>query len=180
MGPTQTRSSGTRPQARRRSPRRRKCLLRGCERSFRPVDQREHFCSKACVSAWRVWRRWRAQQKYRRQSKSRSKRRAQSKRYRQRVRSRVEPAEQNDDREACEGHPPGGEASGEPCARPGCYERFLLTRRSPEQKFCSSSCRRALWRVWERERRWHERGERPRCEGLSWWEATGLVVLDTP
>jgi hypothetical protein len=43
------------------------------------------------------------------------------------------------------------------CARPGCYERFLVTRRSPLQRFCSSSCRLALARVIERERRWRAR-----------------------
>jgi len=179
MGPAQTRSSGTRQQARRRSPRKRRCLLRGCEQWFRPVAHRDRFCSEACVAAWRQWRRWRAQQQYRRQPKGRGNRRAQSKRYRAKVRSRGQSCDRSDAREAREGHPPGGEAAGEPCARPGCYERFELTHRSPEQRFCSSSCRRALWRVWERERRWRERGQRRRCASLPWWEQTGLVELDT-
>jgi hypothetical protein len=44
------------------------------------------------------------------------------------------------------------------CDRPGCYETFARTRRSPLQRFCSRQCRRALERVLERERRWAERG----------------------
>lgn len=47
---------------------------------------------------------------------------------------------------------------GATCDRPGCYERFQPTRRSPLQRFCSQECRRALERVWERERRWKKRG----------------------
>lgn len=47
---------------------------------------------------------------------------------------------------------------GHTCDRPGCYEHFERTRRSPLQRFCSQECRRALERVWERERRWSERG----------------------
>jgi hypothetical protein len=42
------------------------------------------------------------------------------------------------------------------CDRPGCYEGFVRRRRSPLQRFCSHPCRRAMERVWERERRWHE------------------------
>jgi hypothetical protein len=42
------------------------------------------------------------------------------------------------------------------CDRPGCYEMFDRSRRSPRQRFCSKECRRALERVWERERRWKE------------------------
>jgi hypothetical protein len=42
------------------------------------------------------------------------------------------------------------------CDRPGCYKRFVRERRSPLQRFCSRTCRRALERVQERERRWQE------------------------
>jgi len=49
------------------------------------------------------------------------------------------------------------------CDRPGCYEGFLRSRRSPGQRFCSKECRLALERVCERERRWQEAqpGSRP-------------------
>jgi hypothetical protein len=40
------------------------------------------------------------------------------------------------------------------CDRPGCYAGFVRQRRSPWQHFCSHECRRAMERVWERERYW--------------------------
>jgi hypothetical protein len=43
------------------------------------------------------------------------------------------------------------------CDRPGCYELFMRTPRSPAQRFCARPCRRALERVWQRETRWHAR-----------------------
>ena len=42
------------------------------------------------------------------------------------------------------------------CDRPGCYESFVPQRRSPLQRFCSHTCRSALERVQERERRWKQ------------------------
>jgi hypothetical protein len=45
--------------------------------------------------------------------------------------------------------------------RPGCYEEFQWNPRSPLQRFCSHSCRRALERVLERERHWRERQPEP-------------------
>jgi len=48
------------------------------------------------------------------------------------------------------------------CNRPGCYECFVRSRRSPLQRFCSSACQRAMERVFERERRWHRRHARRR------------------
>lgn len=47
------------------------------------------------------------------------------------------------------------------CERPGCYEVFITTSRSPRQKFCSEECWRAMNRVLKRERRWRE----PRAGG---------------
>lgn len=43
------------------------------------------------------------------------------------------------------------------CDRPGCYELFMRTPRSPAQRFCEEPCRRAMERVWQREARWHAR-----------------------
>ena len=42
------------------------------------------------------------------------------------------------------------------CDRPGCYEGFVRQPRSPLQRFCSHECRRAMERVWERERHWQQ------------------------
>ena len=43
------------------------------------------------------------------------------------------------------------------CARPGCYVLFVVSQRSPCQKFCSVLCRQALRRVLDREKKWQRR-----------------------
>jgi hypothetical protein len=43
------------------------------------------------------------------------------------------------------------------CHRPGCYDRFDWTSRSPLKRYCSTACRQALRRVLVRESRWRER-----------------------
>ena len=137
-----------------RRPRTRMCLLKGCEQPFHPQQASERYCSAGCREQAREWSEWKAQQKYRATSAGTEKRKAQSRRYRERVRNRKEPT---------------GEAAEESarvishkfffdysCDRPGCYEEFLRTKRSPRQRCCSKACRRALERVWERERRWRK------------------------
>jgi hypothetical protein len=42
------------------------------------------------------------------------------------------------------------------CDRPGCYEGFDRSSRSPWQRFCSTLCRQALRLVRLRDRRWQE------------------------
>lgn len=76
---------GKRP---RRRPRSRRCLLKGCERRFRPQQARERYCSQECRQAAQKWSRWKAQQRYRATAEGREKRNGQSRRYRQRVRNR--------------------------------------------------------------------------------------------
>jgi hypothetical protein len=51
-------------------------------------------------------------------------------------------------------------SGGLPCSRPGCYVLFLPSLRSPDQHFCSGSCRRALRRVRQREARLRRRRRR--------------------
>jgi hypothetical protein len=136
-----------------RRPRTRACLLKGCEQPFHPQQASERYCSAACRENTREWSKWKAQQKYRATPAGKEKRKAQSRRYRERVRNRKEQT-----REAAE------ETArvisliffDYSCDRPGCYEQFLRTSRSPRQRFCSKACRRALERVWERERRWRK------------------------
>ena len=49
------------------------------------------------------------------------------------------------------------QSCGLPCHRPGCYILFLPSARSPDQTFCSDSCRQALRRVRQREPRLRQR-----------------------
>jgi hypothetical protein len=100
MGPSESptnpsQNQATTPCRRRqrpiRRPRRRYCLLKGCQQRFRPQRARERYCSPRCREAARRWSRWKAQEKYRGTSPGKQKRNGQSRRYRERVRNRKPP-----------------------------------------------------------------------------------------
>jgi hypothetical protein len=73
-----------------RRPRRRVCLLKGCEQPFHPQQASERYCSARCREKARKWSAWKAQQKYRTTPAGKEKRKAQSRRYRERVRDSKE------------------------------------------------------------------------------------------
>lgn len=66
----------------------RRCLLKGCERRFRPEQPQSRYCSSFCQQAARRWRMAKASQEYRASSKGRERRRQQNRHYRQRRRER--------------------------------------------------------------------------------------------
>jgi hypothetical protein len=140
------------------------CLLKGCGRLFRPFCARSRYCSAACQAAARRWQLWKAQRRYRSSEKGRAKRREQARRWRARQRDKQQtalnrsPEAPNPPPEkACEGHhsrrgPQLGKKFS--CDRPGCYEGFDRSPRSPWQRFCSALCRQALRLVRLRDRHW--------------------------
>lgn len=143
-------------QRRARRPRSRDCLLKGCEREFRPQQPLARYCREACREQARQWRAWKARRRYRQSTNGRQKRQAQNRRYRERCKDKPE-------RKTA----PGSNARVIPtkffscsCDRPGCYAEFDRTRRSPLQRFCSPTCRHAVEQVRERERRWRLAGKR--------------------
>jgi hypothetical protein len=73
-------------------PRPRQCLLKGCERRFRPKHARQRYCSPQCREAARAWSGWKARRVYRATAAGKQKRNRQSQRYRKRVKER-KPAE---------------------------------------------------------------------------------------
>jgi hypothetical protein len=87
--PAEDREAGQPPG---RRPRTRRCLLKGCERRFRPLRAGERYCSAECRAAARRWSRWKAQQSYRSTPTGKEKRNRQSQRYRERVRDRPQAA----------------------------------------------------------------------------------------
>jgi hypothetical protein len=96
MGPSESATSHPENQAGRRRqlpcrPRKRRCLLKGCEQRFRPGQPRQRYCSKQCREAARKWSRWKDQQRYRKTAAGRQKRNGQGRRYRERVKSRKPP-----------------------------------------------------------------------------------------
>jgi hypothetical protein len=139
-------------------PRQRQCLLKGCECWFRSACPFARYCSAACVRAARRWSCWLANRLYRQSEQGRQQRRDQSRRRRERERARNNPAMPPPDER--EGYHKAIEAEKNPCHRPGCYECFAPSARSPLQKFCSRLCRQALRHVLEREARWRRRFER--------------------
>ena len=80
---------GRKPPAGR--PRRRLCLLKGCERRFRAAHGRQRYCSSQCRQAARAWSGWKTRLKYRATARGKQKRNRQSQRYRKRVQERKLP-----------------------------------------------------------------------------------------
>lgn len=85
-----------------RRPRTRACLLKGCERRFRPAHPWTRYCSKECQEEARRWREWKAQHHYRQSHGGKQKRREQSRRYRERCKQAK--AANRGSGNACEGH----------------------------------------------------------------------------
>lgn len=134
--------------------RRRLCLLKACGLWFEPAHPLARYCSPECKQRARRWREWKARKRYRRSEKGRAARQEQTARRRKRLAARpVEPVPEPADT-APLGHRNHVDFDLTSCDRPGCYETFVKTRRSPMQRFCSCLCRQALRRVELRERRW--------------------------
>ena len=96
MGPSENPTAHPENQEGRRRrlpcrPRKRRCLLKGCQQRFPPRQARQRDCSEECRKAARKWDRWKAQQRYRETAAGKQKRNGQSRRYRERVKSRKPP-----------------------------------------------------------------------------------------
>jgi hypothetical protein len=78
----------------RRRARARRCLLKGCNRVYRPDHPLQRYCSEVCRREARKWRRWKAQQKYRATARGRAKRNGQCRRRRKRRKTFSGAAEQ--------------------------------------------------------------------------------------
>jgi len=91
------------PGYRRRCPRSRVCLLKGCERVFRPQQPLARYCSEACREQARRWREWKARRRYRQSANGKQKRLAQCRRYRER--RKAEPERKTAALRGREGHP---------------------------------------------------------------------------
>ena len=161
MGP----QSGSTTSARRQAPwvqrrKKRLCLLKECEEWFLPDHPSSRYSRSACEEGAREWSRWKARTGYRASQKGKERRRAQSERHRtRRAEESTGPAAAG--RQAPVGHHHPVPAGFSSCDRPGCYEPFERTKRSPDQRFCAAQCRKALRRVRLREARLFSR-VRPR------------------
>ena len=159
---------------------RRRCLLKGCEQFYRPIQPQSRYCSDACRRDAQRWRRRQASRTWRASAVGQRRRREQLQRYRQRIplpmlsEATEPPAVETSvpvpppASEECEGQRPGtilADFSDRPCQRPGCYVVFGVGSALSPQRFCSCDCRRALRNVLDREARYRRRrraGYRPR------------------
>lgn len=134
-----------------RAPRRRVCLLKGCDRRFRPAHRaQQRYCGVPCTEA--------ARRHARRLPRARRRRAEQARRYRQRRAGRRE----------LRGWTRRAQSEGPArtlCARPGCLVTFRARRGNPARAYCGPGCRAAVHRQRDRAARWHERG-RDRLEGF--------------
>ena len=158
MGPLQHDSPCLGAQAPLCHARSRECLLAECGRRFTPRCARSCYCSEECRRAAREWSGREAQQRYRSSEKGRARRREQSRRWRERRREKESAAAEKGSgggsAEQCEGHAQESRGKKIRCHRPGCYASVTFSARSPLQRFCCSSCRKALRRARLREARW--------------------------
>lgn len=154
MGPPQDVSKGSSLQAPVCRSGWRCCLLKGCGCDFKPFCARRRYCSEACQAAARRWQLWKAQRRYRSSEKGRARRQEQSRRWRVRQREKQQTAPNPPPEQACEGHHARRLGKKSSCDRPGCYEGFDRSSRSPWQRFCSAFCRAALRLVHLRSQRW--------------------------
>ena len=154
--------------------RRRRCLLKGCERSYRPTHPQSRYCSDACRTAARRWRRRQASRTWRVSAAGKVRRRQQCRRYRRRLPLVVlaepppvsspplqpAPPAPAPPTAACEGQRPATfpqDFSVRSCQRPGCYQCFSVSSDWSPQRFCCGLCRQALRRVLDREARYRRR-----------------------
>ena len=140
----------------------RRCLLKGCERSYRPTHPQSRYCSDDCRREARRRRR-QASRTWRASVQGKSRRRAQCQRYRRRIplvvlaEAPVPQVEASASRVACEGQRPAEipkDFSIRHCQRPRCYEVFHVASAHSPQRFCCALCRRALRNVLDREARY--------------------------
>ena len=94
MGPPESPTGHGQKQATRRRapvvrrPRRRRCLLKGCEQRFRARHARQRYCGEGCRQKARDWSEWKARRRWRASAEGKQKRNRQSQRYRKRVQER--------------------------------------------------------------------------------------------
>ena len=140
----------------RRRPRPRLCLRKGCGRTYTPQRWNQRYCQEPeCL---RLVRRWQAakRQAKQRQDEAVKARHAQAQRARrQRVPSSPQPPKEPKVT-AARGHAAKTFSATPICDRPGCHEPPPKLGRN-QAKFCCPSCRQALYRVVDRERKWLKR-----------------------
>ena len=114
---------------------------------FEPQRAQARYCGAECRRAAKRWRDSKSRRRYRKKESGRRKRREQSRRHRRRQQERKRRGEDVLVAVEAPAWVITQEKRSSSCDRPGCYESFERTRRSPLQRFCTGACRRALYRI---------------------------------
>ncbi len=141
----------------RRRPRPRLCLRKGCGRKYTPRCWNQRYCQDPeCL---RLVRRWQAarRQAERRQDEAVKAQHAQTQQARRRRAPSSPQPPKDPEVAAARGHAAKISSPTPICARPGCYVPPLKSGRN-QAKYCCRSCRQAVQRVLDRERKWLKRG----------------------
>ena len=149
------------PNCRRRAsprrPRPRLCLRKGCGRQYQPRRWNQRYCQDAeCLRLVRRWLAARRQAK-RRQNDAAKTQDAEKQRARRRRVPSPPQAPTIPELAAARGHAAKILLPPPLCDRPGCYEPPLKSGRH-QACYCCPTCRQALRRVLDRERKWRLRG----------------------
>jgi hypothetical protein len=148
------------------------CLRKSCECSFEPRRWNQRYCQAAeCLRLVRRWQAAKRQSQHRRCVANRQKH-ALAERQRRQRRCREVIAAQEDS-PSCVSTDESAwsrskSVSADFCDRPGCYESTRPSIRIVT-RYCSDSCREAVRRVIDRERKWllrHALRERPPGEDV--------------
>jgi len=150
-------TSGRSRKTRRRPPRYRTCLRRGCGRRFLPRSWNHRYCSDPeCARELRRWQARKRQERRRSTEAGKAAHRDAERRRRADLREQRETAQ----RRAAEGSEAGprghAAAGGKICDRPGCFDP-PPERANGQARYCGAECRRAVRRVLDRERKWLSR-----------------------
>ena len=140
-----------------RRPRSRVCLRKGCGRQYTPKRWNQRYCQDAeCLQLVRRWQAARRQAKRRQDDAVKSQHAEAQKARRRRAPPPSQPPKEPEVA-AARGHAAKIFSAAPICDRPGCHEAPLKSGRS-QAKYCCCSCRQAVRRVVDRERKWLKRG----------------------
>jgi hypothetical protein len=144
-----------RRKARRRRPRPRICLRKGCRCKYLPRSWNQRYCQEPeCRQRVRRWQAARRQAKHRRDAFARIRHAEAQHARRQRTKAASQDV-QNPEVTSARGHAPEVSCS-LLCDRPGCYELPVPSIRN-SACYCCPACRQAVGNVHDRERKWRLR-----------------------
>jgi hypothetical protein len=141
----------------RRRPRPRTCLRKDCGGKYTPERWNQRYCQDPeCLRLVRRWQTANRQAKRRQDDAVKAQHAKSQQARRQRAKSSPQPP-QKLEVAAARGHVAKISLPNPFCNRPGCYEPPPKLGRN-QAKYCCRSCRQAVYRVLDRERKWLKRG----------------------